>query len=231
MFDIKTSTADYANLILTHNCNKNCAFCVDDKRGELGDMTAETVAKAIRHATENKIKEILLIGGEPTLHPQVIAIAKDLRSRGFVTVLTTNYTKPDIVQQLDGIVDNFNISYYGQKDLEALKDFKSDATIHALVHDKQLETKEKLDAFIGKYQGYGHLKFSTLAPANKFCIENSKNLDYLKDLGATPVVLFEEIEGLLYRGTIIKLHHVPRINENARQSWKYHVNGTISRTW
>ncbi len=81
-------------------------------------------------------------------------------------ILTTNYSKPDIIKQLDGIIDNFNISFYNQNILPKQKDFKSDITLNVLLHKKQLNTKDELDNFIDKYKEYGQLKFSTLSICN-----------------------------------------------------------------
>ncbi len=229
MFDISQNVNDYLNLIVTHECNKKCPFCVDQYRGENLMVSLEHVKKSLDLAKDKNIKDVLLIGGEPTLHPHIIEIAKLTKSYGFRVIMTTNYSKPDVVKALDGIVDCFNISYYSQPVLPHQKDFVSDITIHTIIHRKQLNTKVKLDNFINKYNDYGHLKFSTLTDCNDWT-SKMHLVEYLNDLEGKRVVLFNEIEGLIYRGKVIKRHDVI-VNETAGQSIKVHVTGEISHSW
>ena len=229
MFDIEQTTHDYMSLILTHECNKKCPFCVDTYRGSKEFITMANVLKAAHFAKEHNIKDILLIGGEPTLHPDVVAIAIALKLWGFRLIMTTNYEKPDVVKQLDGIVDCFNISYYNQKELPKQKDFKSDITLHTLIHAKQLNSVELLNAFIDKHKGNCHLKFSTLLPCNDWAEKNQVG-DFLNDLDCEWVVLFNEILGQKYKDTIIKRYD-RIINKKSHQSYKAHVDGVIAQTW
>ncbi len=108
-------------------------------------------------------------------------------------------------------------------------EFKSDITLTTLIHAKQLETREKLDRFIGQTHAFGHRKFSTLSVCNDWTKENQK-VDYLDSLPCEWVVLFNEILGQKYRGTIIKRYD-RQINNNAIQSFKFHVDGNISTSW
>lgn len=230
MFDIKTKTSDFASIVVTHDCNKNCIFCVDKYRGRKEYIDLNTVHSSLYLLRNNtNVKEILLVGGEPTLHPDIVKIAKLVKSFDFKLILTTNYSKPEIIKLLDGIVDCFNISYYGKKDLPKQKDFKSDITLNTIIHKQQLETKEKLDNFINKYQTDLNLKFSTLAITNSWTKEYQK-VSYLDCLNSENVVLFNEILGQLYRGTVIKRQDKV-LNQKAEQSIKCHVNGEISYSW
>lgn len=168
MFDINQKTSEYMNLIVTHSCNKKCKFCIDSYVGENSFISIESVRKSLYFAKNKGVKDILVIGGEPTLHPDIVEICKMIKLFGFRCILTTNYTLPDVVRSLDAIVDCFNVSFYYQRDLPRQNDFVSDITIHAIIHKKQLGTRAKLDFFINKYEGYGHLKFSTLSVCNDF---------------------------------------------------------------
>lgn len=199
MFDISQSVSDYMSVVLTHECNRSCAFCIDSYRGRNEYISMENVDKAIQVGLENNIKDILLIGGEPTLHPDVVEIARKFKKSGFRVIMTTNYDYPSVVKELDGIVDCFNISYYNQKELPRQEDFVSDITIHALIYKRRLDSKEKIDEFIDKYESYGHLKFSTLSPGNEFSERNQVG-DFLDLMQLKEVVLFNEILGNLYRG-------------------------------
>ena len=218
------------SVVLTHECNMKCPFCIDEYRGRCEYISMTDVLKAIEFAKEKNIKDILLIGGEPTLHPRVLDIAMYFKKAGFRVIMTTNYTNPEVVKQLDGIVDCFNISYYNQKELPRQKDFKSDLTINTIIHKKQLSSKIELDAFIEKYKEYAHLKFMTLMVHNEWTQRNTTDFEFLNDLDCEWVVLFNELLGQKYKGTIIKRYD-RIINKHSHQSYKFHVDGKISQTW
>lgn len=229
MFNGKTKTTEYGTIIVTHVCNMNCNFCCDKYRGQREYISLADVEIACQVAKEHDLKEILIVGGEPTMHPKLFEICKLIKSYGFKLILTTNYTKPHVIDGLDGIVDSFNISFYNQKKLPMQKDFKSDITITALIHKQHLSNRYELHDFIYKYKKHGHLKFSTLTVVNEWS-RKMQSVPYLDTLGAKKIKLFDEIEGLKYMGCIIKRYDKV-INDNAHQSLKFHVDGEISNSW
>ena len=229
MFSITQKTNEYMNIVLTHECNKRCPFCIDKYRGSGEFIELETVISALHKAKESGVKDILLIGGEPTLHPRIVEISKMVKSFGFRLIVTTNYTKPEIVKLLDGIVDCFNISFYGQSSLPKQEEYLSDITLHTLIHQDQLSTKQELDSFIEEHQEHGHLKFSTLSPCNDWAKEK-QGVGYLDDIDCEWVVLFNEMLGQLYNGAVIKRYDKV-FRTTARQSLKCHVDGEISDSW
>ena len=229
MFDGKIKTTEYGSLVVTHECNKHCQFCIDKYRGQAEYITLPNVEKALQFAKQKGLKEILIVGGEPTLHPNIIEIAKLVKEYGFKSILTSNYTTPWIIKQLDGIIDCFNVSFYNQNKLPMQCDFVSDITITTLIHKQQLNSKLLLDEFIDKYQNYGHLKFSTLSICNEWT-KQMQQVDYLDTLEAEKMLLFDEIEGLVYRNCIIKRYD-KLINNDSYQSFKFHVSGEISQSW
>lgn len=231
MFDINTSTSDYMSIVLIHACQLNCPFCVDTHHTkQIGEkISLENVRKALDFAKRNNIKDILLVGGEPTLHSKIIDIAKMVKDYDFKCVLTTNYQHPDIIKSLDGIVDCFNISYYGQQELPKQCDFKSDLTLSVLLYSGRF-TKEEFDIFIDNYKNDIHLKFSTLTICNEWTKTHQK-VDWLDELiFEWTGVLFDEILGHIYKGCVIKRYD-KIVNHNAAQSYKCHIDGTISKCW
>jgi len=169
MFCSNTTTSDYIFLIVTHECDRNCAFCVDKDRGKQEYITMENAAKAVQYCLDNDIKTITILGGEPTLHPFIASICSMIRYYGINIVMTTNYSKPSVVAYLDKFVSSFNISYYDQKHLPKQKDFNADLTLSKLLFKGGIDTREKLDNFIDKHQNdFNDLKFSTLTDINKF---------------------------------------------------------------
>lgn len=229
MFDINQSTADYMSVVVTHECNMSCSFCIDQYRGRKEYISWDSVNSAISLGKLHGIRDILLIGGEPTLHPEIVGITQRFKDFGFRVIMTTNYTRPCVVSRLDGIVDCFNISFYDQSDLPMQADFKSDLTIHALIYKNRLDSVDAIDAFIDKYQHHAHLKFSTLYPGNPWAKKKQVG-GFLDDANLETVVLFDEIIGNLYRGAVIKRYD-RIINDRAKQSIKFHVDGSHGYTW
>jgi len=51
MFDTTTSVSDYMSIILTHQCNRNCPFCVDRYRNtNTATISLENVQRALEAA-------------------------------------------------------------------------------------------------------------------------------------------------------------------------------------
>ena len=97
-----------------------------------------------------------------------------------------------------------------------------------MIFKGQLDSKEKIDSFIDDHNDL-QLKFSTLTACNDFA-KNHQEVDFLDNLPAEKVILFDEIEGLIYRNYIIKRYD-RLINPSSHQSYKCHVDGEISNTW
>lgn len=230
IFNITTKTTDYMSIVTTHKCQLNCPFCVDLHEKNDEEISVESVTNALAFAKAKGIRDILLVGGEPTLHSKIVQIAECVKSNGFKCILTTNYQRPDVIRRLDGIVDCFNISYYGQHELPKQKWFKSDITLSVLIYKNRFSGKEDFDRFIDTHQKNMHLKFSTLSPCNEWAAYHQK-VDWLDDLPFEWTgVLFDEILGHVYRGCIIKRYDRV-INPNAPQSYKCLVDGTIAKHW
>lgn len=231
MFSVSTSVDDYISIVLTNECNRACRFCIDSYRGEQGMMTTDSFDRALAVVRRKKIRDVLLVGGEPTLHPRLREWAGMLRDLGVNVIVTTNFDNLDAVYALDGPASSINLSYYGQKKLPDPSRFHStDLTLSTLIHRTGfIRDLNGLDSFIDRYGDSYTLKFSTLAQINSFTRKNGV-ADWLDDIDGEKVVLFNEIEGIIHRGCIIKRYDRV-VNENADQSIKVHRNGHVNRTW
>lgn len=228
MFRTNTQTSEYISVVVTHECNRNCPFCVDAYRGRKEFISRENVWKAVSEADRLKVRDVLLVGGEPTLHPDIVWIAKQFHDNGFHVILTTNYSVPPVVKALDEFVDSINVSWYGQKTLPNQKDFSADITLSALVFKGQLDSKGKIDEFIDEHRPM-QMKFSTLTACNDFC-KRVQSVPYLDELEGRRFILFDEILGQMYRNYIIKRYD-RLLRPDARQSIKFHVDGTVNDHW
>ena len=68
-------------LIITSRCNFNCPYCRGtDIDGQKRDMTFEEIKKVVDFWAKNRIKNVRLSGGEPTVHPYILDIVKYIKS-------------------------------------------------------------------------------------------------------------------------------------------------------
>lgn len=232
MFNKNIETKDFMHIMITHKCENNCPFCFDGNHGFNDDISIDNFQRILDVAKEKRLKEITFVGGEPTMHPDVLLLAKMVKDNNFKLIVTTNYTKPDVVKQLDRYADSFNISWYHQKELPNPKEFTADLTLSALIFKGQLDSKEKLDEFIDKYGDKYILKFATLVPFNDWCQERC-NVDFLDDIkeNVEKFELFGQIEGMTYRNCIIKRHDRVLSEFSQEQSLIGHTNGDVNQTW
>ena len=84
------------NILLTTVCNRKCAYCfaADKISSSLHSghkfMPLDNVKKVVSFLQKSKIKEIGIIGGEPTLHPKFISAVKLILNSGIKPRLFTN---------------------------------------------------------------------------------------------------------------------------------------------
>ena len=222
-------------IILTKECNRKCAFCIDKpNRKYYKDykpfIDLKTVEDILKFAEEHNIKTIALNGGEPTLHPQVVEIAKMVKAKGFQLKIFTNYDFPDVIKQLDGIVDIIRISYYGPMQFPNQKDFKSKITLKIMLTKFTFPTFEQLVEFIEQHKNdFYDIKIHTLMQNNQFSIDSQVDyLDYINE----HYPLKRNEKGDYYHdfmGYQIEREDLPNTEYDIEQRlYKAHIDGTIS---
>lgn len=227
--------SDKLLIILTKECNRNCAFCIDRPNRKYyknykSFIEIEIVKDILKFANENNIKTIALNGGEPTLHPQVVEIAKMIKESGYFLKIFTNYDFPEVVKQLDGIVDIIRISYYGPMQLPNQKDFKSKITLKIMLTKETFPTLQDLIDFINKHRSdFYDIKIHTLMQNNDYSI--NAQVDYL-DFLTKHYPLKRNEKGDYYHdfmGFQIEREDLSNIDYDIEQRiYKAHMDGTIS---
>lgn len=121
----------------TNNCQCNCPYCINSATDRQQNLPIE---KALRNIGEliDQIPsdpEIIILGGEPTLHPQIIDLIKGLKqlktkgnnALGKVRITTNGirlknfgFLKELLMSGIDGI----NISWHNDKDFMPLSQLK-----------------------------------------------------------------------------------------------------------
>jgi MoaA/NifB/PqqE/SkfB family radical SAM enzyme len=93
---------------LGHMCNNRCVFCVSGQRTarrEAMPIAAEPILAEIRAARARGHTKITLLGGEPTLQPAFLEIARECARLGFDEVVVfTNGVKTASAERVDEIL-------------------------------------------------------------------------------------------------------------------------------
>ena len=103
--------------ILTH-CNLKCKHCYINKKqhGE-NTLPLETIEAWLKvFASKTKNANVIFLGGEPTLHPDLSLAIKKAKALGYnsITVDTNGYLFHDILSKVDpDVVDYFSFSLDG----------------------------------------------------------------------------------------------------------------------
>lgn len=83
-------------LELSRRCNFRCTYCYvgDDGMAPAGDeLTAAEVRDVVRQAKALGARKIILLGGEPMIHPDILATVRWLHEEGLAVELFTNGSK------------------------------------------------------------------------------------------------------------------------------------------
>jgi len=103
---------DWLEVYLTSECNGCCPWCVDVGGIRVKDSTAE---KITREAIFYGAKNIILLGGEPTLYPELKYVIDELNSFNRNVYLTTNGSllTPEFIKNLENLTGiNISIHHY-----------------------------------------------------------------------------------------------------------------------
>ena len=74
------------DVVLGYDCNLACTYCTITQEMRLRALPTERVAKEIDRAAQRGFREIAFTGGEPTIRPDLPALVKYAKKRGFVEV-------------------------------------------------------------------------------------------------------------------------------------------------
>ncbi len=118
------------NLLLTLKCNRSCKFCFQKSivtDPQMPDfIPIDNVKKVIEFLKASQMDSIDLLGGEPTLHPEIIPIMELLKGEGFnITLITNGLYQPNLREALSKHIQKFLINYdnpseYSKTQLERL---------------------------------------------------------------------------------------------------------------
>lgn len=157
--------------LLTYACNKACPYCIEPNVHSGKYMDEEKFVTGMKIAKELDFNTMYLHGGEPTVHRDVVKYAKLAKDEGFNVNMFTNGIRQDVLEQLDGIVDEIRFSY--EPGLEFMfKDqskWKSRIKLYIMATTESYPTEESLMKVVNKALDLGMgVKVRTLNPVNPY---------------------------------------------------------------
>jgi organic radical activating enzyme len=203
-------------VLVTYECDRKCDFCVNagfvNKRK--GFMTKQIFTKGLQWAKDNGKEGIVLNGGEPTLHPNLLEFAMLAKDYGLTVTLFTNYSFPNVVKELDssGGLDNLVISFYDQKNLPLKSNFRANYFLSTLIWNNRFKSKNELDNYIDSMLDLGAIMFFQNLKTKTTWAKENNSVDFIEELYAESSVkeriLWNQKRAFLYRGCIIKFNDV-----------------------
>lgn len=108
----KTSLLDYPDrisaIVWTVGCNLRCPFCYNTQLvyEKTGLIPEEELFDFLNHR-KGKIEAVVLTGGEPLLHKDIVEFSSKIKQLGYLVKVDTNGTFPDRLKHLleEGLAD------------------------------------------------------------------------------------------------------------------------------
>jgi pyruvate formate lyase activating enzyme len=109
----KSTLIDYpgkvACVLFFSGCNFHCPYCHNPElaKGAALEKWPEQAAYDFLEKRKGFIEGVVISGGEPSLHPDVIRVCRAIRKMGYPIKLDTNGSRPDVLEKLisGGLID------------------------------------------------------------------------------------------------------------------------------
>ena len=186
-------------LTLNRVCNLRCFFCYAKNTEYSPDstMTLEKAKKIIDFCKEGNINHIILIGGEPTVYPDLFEVIKYAKDNGITSSLVTNGIKLKKLEYCKNLLDSgitrIDISVKGNdcQDFIRVTEFDKFGDVMSAIQNlnklnaqfscSMVITKENVKTFCqGVKNAFDNgAKYMGLSFAYDFCMDENKEKDYL----------------------------------------------------
>src|SRR5512134_440836 len=91
---------DYIQFYPTLRCNKACDFCFNKGMPSLPDMPLAQFRKMLGLLKPAGVRTIDIMGGEPTLHPDIERMISDAEDAGFMVNISSNGTYLSLLERI-----------------------------------------------------------------------------------------------------------------------------------
>jgi len=91
---------DYIQFYPTLRCNRSCGFCFNRSLSPLADMSLDACNTMFKRLRKADVQVIDIMGGEPTMHGDIVQMIQAAGALGFKVNISTNGTDPGTLGQL-----------------------------------------------------------------------------------------------------------------------------------
>lgn len=114
----------YLSIVMTNKCQCKCSYCINSETDQSSELPIEKAFNNIKElVSKYGIKEAIILGGEPLMHPQILEFVKMLRLESGLEMvrLTTNGIKLKDTSFLEQLIhpefgiQGLNISFHGKE--------------------------------------------------------------------------------------------------------------------
>ena len=94
-----------ASIVFTVGCNFRCPFChnpdlvLQDIGNDTGQWSVEKV-RAMLEKRKGQIDGVVVTGGEPTVHGDLVEFLLEIKNMGFAVKLDTNGSRPGVLREI-----------------------------------------------------------------------------------------------------------------------------------
>ena len=220
--------ANIGYIQITRDCNQDCRFCSNPPSGR-GDLEFEKVKKLVDSYIKKDYEEVILTGGEPTLHKDLPKIISYCKKNNFPARIITNGQKIADEEYLRKLIDaglkNIHLSIYShtevqnrltnnkdslqkiRESLDNLSEFNIDLNINTVINKKNADHLSDLVKFlINNYPSINHFVFNNLDPRSE---RAQNNKDTIPDLTDFEVELHKALKSLEEKEVTFRVERVP----------------------
>lgn len=206
----------YLQFFPTLRCNKDCGFCFNRGLATTGDISVRDFERLTDTLKKVGTEEIDILGGEPTLHPQLPSLLEACRRKNLKTTMSSNGSDVArlslLSEQCDRDLLTVGISVHGEAVPDDLDWYIR--TYKPLLKGVCMRTRLIPEA-VKRYLEEPGLRYclifmDTLYPEDlDECLPFSTYLSHLHDLRLT----YENIEGVFCSGFVPGREHHPVLGE------------------
>jgi len=235
---------DHADIVVCHDCNMNCRYCVDKFRDNANKQRIQLplVERFLQLLTkhehvqphyknpEDKL-EILLLGGEPTLigTQRLIDIANLIRKYNFSSVISTNARLVETVKDILPFFDWVQVAVYSDKEIDKWREFSTEKINLKLSGDASF-SMEKLNHFVEYTKDFKRRSITMFFKPNfEQCCPDEEVQEFLKTLEWERV---DSYEYSMFQGVRLK-RCIPGLTNIVDEPHipKLYPNGNYNKTW
>jgi len=96
----KPLAPDYIQFYPTLRCDRSCGFCFNRPVPELEDMLFSAFRRMVDRVTAAGVQVLDIIGGEPTLHRELLHMIEHACGKGMKVNLSSNGRAPDLLAEI-----------------------------------------------------------------------------------------------------------------------------------